>query len=56
METLAGLGDLVLWKSPPATLAIFAIYMYGLYKGWLVTLALLLILLQLSVNYIASQR
>uniref|UniRef100_A0A914C3E0 GRAM domain-containing protein n=1 Tax=Acrobeloides nanus TaxID=290746 RepID=A0A914C3E0_9BILA len=55
-EALAGINDLFIWKNPIATLSIFAVYMYSVYKGWLASLVLGLVLLQLIFNFLATQK
>lgn len=52
----AGFREIWQWNNPIATLAIFTIYMYSVYCGWIITITLFLILLQLSCNYLASQK
>uniref|UniRef100_A0A915CY48 Reticulon-like protein n=1 Tax=Ditylenchus dipsaci TaxID=166011 RepID=A0A915CY48_9BILA len=56
VETLAGLKELFIWSNPIATLSIFSVYMYSVFRGWVVTLTLFLILLQLGFNYLSSQK
>ncbi|KAI1714819.1 GRAM domain-containing protein 4 [Ditylenchus destructor] len=56
LETVAGIRDLFVWANPMASLSIFSIYMYSIYRGWLISLTLFLIILQLGFNFLAAQK
>ncbi|CAI5448639.1 unnamed protein product [Caenorhabditis angaria] len=54
MEVLAALYDLIMWRNPLSTLLLIIVIVYSLFRGWTVALLLTLLLLQLSINYLAT--
>ncbi|KAK0400284.1 hypothetical protein QR680_003439 [Steinernema hermaphroditum] len=56
LETGAALRELQMWKSPLVTLSLFFVYFYSVYRGWLMSVFFFIILLQLSVNYLWTQK
>ena len=56
VEIIAGLRDLFIWKNPIASLAVFSVYVYSAYRGWLASLFFFTILLQLILNYFAEHK
>uniref|UniRef100_A0A1I7YYG7 GRAM domain-containing protein n=1 Tax=Steinernema glaseri TaxID=37863 RepID=A0A1I7YYG7_9BILA len=56
LETGAALRELQMWKTPLVTLSFFFVYFYSVFRGWLMSMFFFLILLQLSVNYLWTQR
>uniref|UniRef100_A0AC34RIG2 GRAM domain-containing protein n=2 Tax=Panagrolaimus sp. JU765 TaxID=591449 RepID=A0AC34RIG2_9BILA len=56
LEMLYGLEDLVTWRNPLSSLAMFFVYFYSVYRGWIICLFLFTILLQLTFNYVAEHK
>ncbi|CAI4231862.1 unnamed protein product [Auanema sp. JU1783] len=54
IEVAAALYDLLLWKSPISTLLLTLVYFFSIIRGWTASLVLLLLLFQLSLNYLHS--
>ncbi|KAH7703094.1 Protein Y77E11A.12 b, partial [Aphelenchoides avenae] len=54
-EFVAGVREVLVWRNPIASMAMFFVYMYCLFRGWLVPVFLFLVLLQLSFNYLHAQ-
>lgn len=55
-EIWNALHDIVIWRNPFTTLLLFIIYMYSLVNGWLIPLIFLLILTQLAINWMDTQK
>ncbi|CAJ0574501.1 unnamed protein product, partial [Mesorhabditis spiculigera] len=56
IQCAAALYDLLLWKNPLATLLLMLVFFYSLYRGWLASLLIALFWLQLSLNYLKSNK
>uniref|UniRef100_A0A914W4W9 GRAM domain-containing protein 4 n=1 Tax=Plectus sambesii TaxID=2011161 RepID=A0A914W4W9_9BILA len=56
LEMMAGFRDIFIWKSPLSSLMQFCVYSYCVYRGWIVSVILFIMLLQLILNYLSSQR
>ncbi|KAI6212164.1 GRAM domain-containing protein 4 [Aphelenchoides besseyi] len=56
LETVAGIREFLIWKQPLASLCLFVLYMYSVYTEFLIPFFLTLILLQLGLNYLETQR
>ncbi|EGT56111.1 hypothetical protein CAEBREN_02119 [Caenorhabditis brenneri] len=54
LEVLSALYDIIMWKNPLQTLLLIIVIIYSLYRGWLASLLLILLIFQLSINYLAS--
>ncbi|CCD72597.1 GRAM domain-containing protein [Caenorhabditis elegans] len=54
LEVLSALYDIIMWKNPLSTLLLILVIIYSLYRGWLATLLLGLLIFQLSINYLKS--
>ncbi|KAH7718361.1 Protein Y77E11A.12 a [Aphelenchoides avenae] len=55
-EFVAGVREILIWRNPIASMAMFFVYMYCLFRGWLLPTFLFLVLLQLTFNYIRTQK
>ena len=56
LETFAGVREFLHWKNPLATLCLFFVYLHLVYAELLIPTTLLLILLQLGINWLTTQR
>ncbi|TMS38906.1 hypothetical protein L596_005530 [Steinernema carpocapsae] len=56
LETGVALRELQMWKNPLVTLSLFFVYFYSVFRGWLLSLFFFVILLQLSINYLQTQK
>uniref|UniRef100_A0A1I7TDS1 GRAM domain-containing protein n=1 Tax=Caenorhabditis tropicalis TaxID=1561998 RepID=A0A1I7TDS1_9PELO len=54
LEVLSALYDIIMWKNPLSTLLLILVIIYSLYRGWLASLLLALLIFQLSINYLSS--
>ncbi|KAF1759069.1 hypothetical protein GCK72_015529 [Caenorhabditis remanei] len=54
LEVFSALYDIIMWKNPLSTLLLILVIIYSLYRGWLATLLLGLLIFQLSINYLSS--
>ncbi|ELT94791.1 hypothetical protein CAPTEDRAFT_226159 [Capitella teleta] len=54
-DSIQGVRSLLRWKNPAATFLTFVVYMYAVYIGWLLPVALFLLLFRLFVNYLSSK-
>ncbi|CAO4375671.1 unnamed protein product [Caenorhabditis nigoni] len=54
LEVFSALYDIIMWKNPLSTLLLILTIIYSLYRGWLATLLLALLIFQLSINYLQS--
>ncbi|KAL5015261.1 hypothetical protein ScPMuIL_009531 [Solemya velum] len=55
-NTAKGLYNLMTWKSPAYTMVIFMMYMYSVWKGFLLSLILFLITFKLFINFLRYHR
>ncbi|KAH7729416.1 Protein Y77E11A.12 a, partial [Aphelenchoides avenae] len=55
-EFVAGVREILVWRNPAASMAMLFVYMYCIFRGWLMTMSLFLVLLQLSFNYLYTQK
>uniref|UniRef100_A0A914WJM1 Uncharacterized protein n=1 Tax=Plectus sambesii TaxID=2011161 RepID=A0A914WJM1_9BILA len=56
LEMVAGFHDIFTWKSPLVSLMLFFVYSFSVYKGWLFSVVLFVLLLQLIINYLSTQK
>ncbi|CAD5219208.1 unnamed protein product [Bursaphelenchus okinawaensis] len=56
LEFGAGLWDICTWKTPLASLCLFVVYMNCVYKEMLIPVIYCLLLLQLGINYLQTQK
>lgn len=56
LELLAGLHDFCTWRAPLASLSLLTVYLYLVFHELLVPVLLLLLLGQLGLNFLRTQR
>ncbi|XP_033744389.1 GRAM domain-containing protein 4-like isoform X2 [Pecten maximus] len=52
ISTIKGVNNLLAWKSPSYTILVFMIYMYTVWKGWLLPVVVVLLLVRLFITYL----
>lgn len=56
LEFCAGVWDFCTWKSPLATLCVFNVYLYFVWREMFIPFMYFLVLTQLGINFLQTQK